>query len=667
MRDWLRAVAANILRSRSDQVEERADGAPAPVGVERIGLLFVHGIGEQKRFEFLRSSVVQFAELMKQSGGEGEVFGASVVDRTADWKLAHGEPHPDGLSPVTLTLASQQRRLVFECHEVWWADLGARTGIADTLTFWFWGIGQWLAPIYRDLDAADLQKLDHGTDGQAWNKVASKLVKLPEAVAGRVGPECLARVRLAMAALATLFVVVSWVVLKRLFSAILNKAPSPTLLVSYVGDVRTFEERARPGDAALSDPGHPRRVGIRRRMVTEMVAMGVRDDLDRWYVVAHSQGTVLAYNGLTEIGHALPNYLPREQWQALPGRLKRDPGCEPRPASEIASMMPARPSWLEDGDVINRPALFRKLRGFLTYGSPLNKFAAIWPRIVATATDRRPGAEQPFGTDCRWINLRALQDPVAGNVERFFNPRPGRPGFAGCIPPIHNVDAPFRPNFLISHLRYFDVGERFARRMAVSQRHGLMRWMMTRDAEQANHDVALVEQPGGRLREILVDVLYVGLLGLLAALAIGTVTLGGDLLRALFGRSELTFIGWAAFAFRMLDNAVPVLATAATLLVMAGYLRWMKEVALNIRLAQADRLPLAVKLLRAQLVAACACLVLICGIAIAVSLLAGTIPRPLSTTILCLATLLAFLGITAQSCVNWLFGTPLRYASTSKR
>ena len=36
--------------------------------------------------------------------------------------------------------------------------------------------------------------------------------------------------------------------------------------------------------------------------------------------------------------------------------------------------------------------LFANLRGFLTYGSPLDKFSGLWPRIVATATDRTDGS-----------------------------------------------------------------------------------------------------------------------------------------------------------------------------------------------------------------------------------------------------------------------------------
>jgi hypothetical protein len=60
--------------------------------VERVGLLFVHGIGEQKRFEHLTSSVRQLAELIRCTDESAQV---SVVDRTHDWKPPIGQPTLD--------------------------------------------------------------------------------------------------------------------------------------------------------------------------------------------------------------------------------------------------------------------------------------------------------------------------------------------------------------------------------------------------------------------------------------------------------------------------------------------------------------------------------------------------------------------------------------------
>jgi hypothetical protein len=398
---------------------------------EKIGLLFVHGMGEQKRWDHLTSSVIELAELMRHGGGEPIV---SVIDRTADWDLPPGAAHPAGLAPVTLIYTFSdwpgpgeppfRRTIVYECFETFWADLGTRTGVMDTVGFWLWGLGQWSAPVYRDLDASGVQP---GTG----------VAKMPVSVAGKLLAEPWARLQLLMAAVAAVFLVCTWSLAKRVVGAVIGKVPVPALLVSYIGDVRAYEARATPGGSNLSDPGHPRRVGARRRMVTEMVAMGAREDLNGWYVLAHSLGTILAYNGLTETGHALPNYLSKGQWDALPPELKRDDGIRTR--QDLHAMMPSRPPWLGAKDAINRPLLFRNLRGFLTYGSPLDKFAGLWPRIVATAVDRTDG--KPTFAKCQWVNLAAPTDPVAGWLDGF-PAQEEADRFYGAIPPVQNFRAP---------------------------------------------------------------------------------------------------------------------------------------------------------------------------------------------------------------------------------
>jgi hypothetical protein len=571
---------------------------------ESIGLLFVHGIGEQKRFEHVRQTAAQFAELMRQpesdDGGSGETFGCSVVDNTENWEVPPGEPHPLGLSPIQITLESNERRLIFRCHEAWWADLGARTGLLDIILFWIWAFGQWCAPIYRELDAAGLKKSDRTRSNRSLNKQVSQLVTLPDSIVGRFYREFGARFKLLLAGLATTFVVLSWVIVKRLFAKLLQQAPSPTLLVSYVGDVRTYEERAAPGDTALSDPGYPRRVGIRRRMVTEMVMMGgmaARGEVDRWYVAAHSQGTVVAYNGLTEIGHALPNYLSEAQWLSLPGHFKSDPGCETRGTDEIQAMMPSRPAWLVDSDVINRSALFEQLRGFITYGSPLNKFAAIWPRIVATATDRKDN-QNPFHKDCRWLNLRAPQDPVAGDLTSFYGQPPQavaqeRPGFSGCIPPLTSVDTPFGIDVLISHLRYFKGGERFAKGTAMRQRREAMQWVMNGGTAVANTILTTIPK-AMKIPGAVTLAYYLAFLFLLLLVAATLITIGGDLVTSLFGEpSNIVTMNLHVFFPLLCANIVALLAFVASIIAATGYFRWFWESRLNIRLADQPELATA--------------------------------------------------------------------------
>jgi hypothetical protein len=539
---------------------------PDGTSSERIGLLFVHGIGEQPRWDHLRSSVQEFAELLLQTEPGAR---ATVVDRTNDWPHPPGEPDPHGLAPITLTLTTSKRSVAYECFEVWWADLGSRSGLLDVVGFWLWGLGQWAAPIYRELDAAGLpkEKLEH------LNKPVSVQATLPESVAGNIRTEPLSRMQLVLAALAALFVAVTWTLAKRLFATLLGTAPTPTLIVRYVGDVRTYESRAAPGASALSDPARPRRVGIRRRMVSQMVAIATAG-LDGWYVLAHSLGTVVAYNGLTETGHALPNYLTQEQWQRVPKELRRDT-CMLR--EDVSGMMPARPHWLEQEDVINRKELFGKLRGFLTYGSPLDKFAGLWPRIVATATDRTDGT-CAFPEGCRWINLAAPSDPVGGALDSYGAAAGSR--LERAIPEVENYRTPWSIKYGLAHIQYFTGVERSDKGSGAKQKRAVAHWLL-----DAKTDVPDLRRPlfVRFFTEMLAYPFLVVLLWFIATAIASAAILGIDTLfsdgSATLGK--LCLMWWGALR--------PVLALALGLILLMGLLRWWRETRLNVKLAEADK------------------------------------------------------------------------------
>lgn len=553
---------------------------------EQVGLLFVHGIGEQKRFEHLRSSVVEFAELMRQA--DDGPYSCSIVDRTDDWKLPPGEPDPQGLSPITLQVTGPGRHVDFHCHEVWWADLGERDGISDVIGFWIWGFGQWAAPIYRELDATGLEKkID------VANHRTSKLVKLPTSVSGDWFWEPVSRLQLAVAGLIALLTAATWGLAKRLLQQLLDQAPTPVLLVRYVGDVRTYEERAVPGATALSDPGHPRRVGIRRRMVAEMVTMGARDDLDRWYVVAHSQGTVLAYNGLTEIGHALPNYLSQAHWDSLPGSVKSDAVTRTRPPSEIGEMMPARPPWLSDDDIISRPKLFENLGGFLTYGSPLNKFAGLWPRVVATATDVGPetAPDNPFPASCRWINLHAPQDPVAGNLSAYARPASAADdGPWRYLPRLETIETVWGFDYLLAHIRYFMGTEGFDKSAGAAQRRQVVRWLIApTDSVGAPVDIVPYRKRlTGIARFLHMYAAYLVILGIILVMTSAAVTAAGGLVKAVLGGKAASFASFIDFGWATLQALGAVTVAGSATVLLAGLLRWWRESSLNRKLADAE-------------------------------------------------------------------------------
>ena len=100
-------------------------------------------------------------------------------------------------------------------------------------------------------------------------------------------------------------------------------------------------------------------------------------------------------------------------------------------------MRPARPNWLENTDAINRSVLFERLEGFFTLGSPLDKFATLWPAIVPINKDIEALA------GCDWINVHDRMDPVAAQLDRFgkeFSPS----------------NIPYKASnwFIFAHIRY---------------------------------------------------------------------------------------------------------------------------------------------------------------------------------------------------------------------
>jgi hypothetical protein len=131
------------------------------------------------------------------------------------------------------------------------------------------------------------------------------------------------------------------------------------------------------------------------------------NNYDRWYILAHSQGSVVAFNGLMETAYAWPGYLEKDRWdQLLPERPRGAGTADLIPPQ--GRVMPRRPVWAADDDIAYRRRIFARFRGSLTYGSPLEKFAALWPALV-------PISREPvFSPWIPWLNIHDPTDPVSG-------------------------------------------------------------------------------------------------------------------------------------------------------------------------------------------------------------------------------------------------------------
>lgn len=564
-----------------------------PVRAKKVGLLFVHGIGEQTRWEHLRNSVSELVDLLRMHGTPG--VSVSVIDRTDGWNIPAGEPSIERDAPITVSLRPRDGitcAIDFECHEVWWSDLGIRLTLFESIRFWIWGLGQWAAPVYIDLDASGLATQTTERELSATRASRRPQVGMPKSIAAQLGYQMLARFNLAWAALVAVLTVLSLSLFKRVAGSVGQIDTAPSLLVQYIGDVQVYEQRAQPGKGLVSDPGHPKRVGIRRRMISEMVAMGARE-YDHWYILAHSLGTVVAFNGIGEIGHTLPNYLPKKLWDDLPVRLRTNPNGARR--EDIEAMMPSRPTWLADDDCINRPELFDKLRGFVTYGSPLDKFAALWPRIVAFETDDGPRRVFP---NCAWVNIVTDTDPVAGAIDRYDA---AKEGSGKDLPRLHNVKRPGLQLIGLSHVQYWQVPERWNTSTA-DYYQAAFSWLTGGGGLQQNtssepasdqHEPPFGKsyKPGLANHSTLVfqALMLTGLLWAATTVIIGTVL-------AQFVPIEWSHYGedaamptWLGHYAPFFLQLMPGVAAAASLIIyLAGHLRWISETIFNRRLARHD-------------------------------------------------------------------------------
>lgn len=399
---------------------------------ERIGIIFVHGIGEQRRFEHLETHLRPLINaLVKRKGLQGTLSTIEITQ--ANSAALHAEQETWAANPEAAIRAvvrenGHEQQLFF--HEVWWADVNEQYSLAKQFRFWLWGLSLWATPA---LDETSLS--------------GRGAMELPSFHHWRWRDKLSARLRLftvsnvfAMAAFSLGAIVF---LAKRLVGF---NAPSPVrVFVNYISAVKLYSQSRRYDGGFLDAYDEPPRVSIRRRMIRTLVDVSCAD-YDRWYVLAHSLGSVVAFNGLMENAHALPNYLDEARWKKVKSHGSPKFAGAKRPGDflkDTADMAPSRPLWLADNDVVYRDRLFAKFRGLLTYGSPLDKFAALWPAKVPINV-REPAFEK-----AEWNNIYDATDPVAAHLDAYGNENESKTTFYP-----RNYGYRAYPVLLYSHLRY---------------------------------------------------------------------------------------------------------------------------------------------------------------------------------------------------------------------
>lgn len=442
----------------------RAGSAPGGeldgLDTEHIGVVLVHGIGEQRRFEHLDGQARYLIKAMA-SLGEVESLSVDIVPSNVGAFHAEQDTWASGSQPsvnivVRHRLDGVLRKSRILVHEVWWADVNERYSLAKQFRFWLWALTIWTYP----------KKL--GTTQATAERVA------PPVIPGPAASEVYDRFRLFLlsAFFALLGLSIGWIAFLagRLFN--LQMPDVLRVLTNYLSAVKLYNQQRRFGPGLwwsredfLDAIDEPPRESVRRRMVRTLCDVAC-NDYDRWYVLAHSQGSVVAFNGLMATEYGWPGYLDEERWHRLREREMAGPshGWTPS-ADKDEAIQPRRPAWLSDDDIVYRRKIFRGFRGFLTYGSPLEKFVALWPQRVAVC-------REPAFRDVRWINLYDPIDPVSGRLIAF-TPYPPE-----CCPKPIDVGYCSSWWLLLAHLKYLT-----SRQGLPDAAKATVRWLLSDDAE----------------------------------------------------------------------------------------------------------------------------------------------------------------------------------------
>jgi hypothetical protein len=227
---------------------------------------------------------------------------------------------------------------------------------------------------------------------------------------------------------------------------------------TYLSSVQLYQERQSSQSGTLVDFDQSRRMSIQRRMANFVVTMS-ENQYDRWYIFGHSLGSVIAFKALMYDGAAFARFMSYRRWHhpAL-DKLKCAPNVGSRDALVSASQetavsasravadpsdpitaseagndanqadidsyvdCPKCPNWLPEDASLDRARLFSKLRGLVTYGSPLETFAKTWPAIVQLRD------KIDFNRDFEWVNIYDPTDIVAPVLQSFGHADPNQRG-----------------------------------------------------------------------------------------------------------------------------------------------------------------------------------------------------------------------------------------------
>lgn len=424
---------------------------PQQQNITKIGILAVHGIGEQRQFQHLKEVAEDFIQALKKQDSTLEVH--LKINKLASGSLGADQQTWDGSeqAPIIIKVITPlQEQFWFHLREVWWADIDPPNSIRKVFQFWGWGISLWATrgflknPILNDFE--------------------NELIQLkPPSIQNDTNPQRIPwQARFMYGWIGALFLLIQ-PILSFLNACLqifgIGEIPI-TILSQYMSKIRLYQRQAERGQGTLEDLDDPPRFTIRRRMINALIPMAT-SGYDRWYILAHSLGSIVAFNSLSEPELNLANYLEQSMWERAHnhGLTTQTPEREVR-----RKMKPSRPFWLGENDRIKRSQLFEKLHGFLTYGSPLGHFVDLWPSLMLA------NQKTAFNQQFKWYNIWDSSDPVATKIKPLFSL-----DFSG-IPSNQMFDISYKADswHLLSHTQYFKTDPKSDDALI----NRLLEWMM---------------------------------------------------------------------------------------------------------------------------------------------------------------------------------------------
>jgi hypothetical protein len=110
--------------------------------VEKVGVIIVHGIGEQRRFEFLEGETRKIVDaIIANYGARRRDVTPTLTTGATDQFLGAQSNWASGAQAPLHALVDLGDKIVdIAFHECWWADSNETLTLGKQIRFWAWGL-----------------------------------------------------------------------------------------------------------------------------------------------------------------------------------------------------------------------------------------------------------------------------------------------------------------------------------------------------------------------------------------------------------------------------------------------------------------------------------------------------------------------------------------------